>query len=88
MPAAIGDFLILAVLEESGGAAVAVPDPAMAEWVRLIGAETGIFASPEGGATAAAAAVLAGTGRIAAEDEVVLFNTGSGLKYVGSQPLG
>ena len=88
VPAAIGDFLILGALAESGGAAVAVPDAAMAAWVRLIGAETGIFASPEGGATAAAAAVLASTGQITAEDDVVLFNTGSGLKYVGSRPLG
>ena len=37
---------------------------------------------------AAAAAALAGTGRITAEDEVVLFNTGSGLKYVGMEPAG
>ncbi len=87
VPAAIGDFLILGALAESGGAAVAVPDVAMAEWVDVIGAETGIFAAPEGGATAAAVAVLAEAGRIAADDEVVLFNTGSGLKYVGSRPL-
>ena len=88
VPAAIGDFLILDALAESGGAAVAVPDTAMAEWVDAVGADTGIFAAPEGGATAAAVAVLAEAGRIAADDEVVLFNTGSGLKYVGSRPVG
>ena len=87
VPDAIGDFLILEALFESGGAAVAVPDAAMAKWVDTVGADTGIFGAPEGGATAAAVDVLVEAGRIVADDEVVLFNTGSGLKYVGSRPL-
>ena len=87
VPQAIGDFLILRSLRESGGAAVAVPDHAMAKWVDLIGADTGIFAAPEGGATAAAVAVLLEGGSIFQDDEVVLFNTGSGLKYVGARPI-
>jgi len=87
VPSAIGDFLMLRVLRESGGGAVAVPDHEMAEWVRRIGADTGIFAAPEGGATAAAVPRLLAEGRISPEDEVVLFNTGSGLKYVGMSPL-
>ncbi|MBI4541182.1 MAG: threonine synthase [Gemmatimonadetes bacterium] len=87
VPRAIGDFLMLRVLRESGGGGVAVPDSAMAEWVARIGADTGVFACPEGGATAAAAEVLVARGILRPDDEVVLFNTGSGLKYVGMTPL-
>ena len=87
VPGAVGDFLILRALRESGGGAVAVSDHQMAEWVGHIGAETGIFAAPEGGATAAAVPMLLDKGLILAGDEVVLFNTGSGLKYVGMEPI-
>ncbi len=82
VPRAVGDFLMLQALRESGGAAVAVSDEAMADAVALIGATTGIFAAPEGGAAAAAVAPLLTRGVIRPDDEVVLFNTGSGLKYV------
>jgi threonine synthase len=87
VPGAIGDFLMLRALRESGGGAVAVPDHAIAEWVRWLGADTGVFAAPEGGATAAAVPLLLERGMISPRDEVVLFNTGSGLKYVGMSPL-
>jgi threonine synthase len=82
VPRAVGDFLILRAIRESGGAAVAVPDDAMADAVGLIGRTTGIFAAPEGGATAAAVPLLQEAGVIREGDVVVLFNTGSGLKYV------
>ena len=87
VPGAVGDFLILRGIRESGGGAVAVPDTEMREWVDRMGAATGIFAAPEGGATAAAVPRLMDMGLIGAEDEVVLFNTGSGLKYVGMEPV-
>lgn len=87
VPGAVGDFLILNTLRESGGGAAAVPDHLMAKWVDHLGADTGIFAAPEGGATAAAVPMLMEKGLIDADDEVVLFNTGSGLKYVGMTPL-
>ncbi|MDZ7779107.1 MAG: threonine synthase [Gemmatimonadota bacterium] len=87
VPGAVGDFLILRALRASSGGAVAVPDPAMAEWVARLGADTGVFAAPEGGATAAAAEMLLEMGMIGQDEEVVLFNTGSGLKYVGMEPL-
>jgi len=87
VPGAVGDFLILRAVRESGGAAVSVSDPAMAEWVQWMGADTGIFAGPEGGAVAAAVPTLLERGLISKADEVVLFNTGSGLKYVGLTPL-
>ena len=86
VPGAVGDFLILRAIRESGGGAVAVPDGEMEEWVGRVGAATGIFAAPEGGATAAAVPRLREMGLIGAGDEVVLFNTGSGLKYVGMEP--
>ena len=87
VPSAVGDFLMLRVLRASRGGAVAVTDRAMAEWVGRLGADTGIFAAPEGGAAAAAVPLLLERRMIDAEDEVVLFNTGSGLKYVGMVPL-
>jgi threonine synthase len=87
VPGAVGDFLILRALRESGGSAVAVPDREMARWVAFMGRDTGVFAAPEGGAVAAAARVLRDRGELGPDDEVVLFNTGSGLKYVGMTPL-
>ena len=78
--------MILRALRESGGAAVAVADKEMARWVDAIGAATGVFAAPEGGATAAAAPMLREMGLLDGGEEVLLFNTGSGLKYVGMEP--
>jgi len=87
VPGAVGDFLILRALRASGGGAVAVADHVMADWVAKLGIDTGIFAAPEGGATAAAVPMLMEKGLISPDDEVVLFNTGSGLKYVGMTPI-
>jgi len=87
VPGAVGDFLILRACRESGGGAIAVQDHVMEEWVHHIGRDTGVFACPEGGAVAAAVPALMERGLIDAEDEVVLFNTGSGLKYVGNVPV-
>ena len=87
VPGAVGDFLILRAVRESGGAAVAIPDRDMADWVGFVGQDTGIFAAPEGGAVAAAVPALLKMGALEADDEVVLFNTGSGLKYVGMSPV-
>lgn len=82
VPRAVGDFLILRAIRASGGSALAVPDEAMAEGVRLTGATTGVFAAPEGGAVVAAVPALLEKGILDRDDEVVLFITGSGLKYV------
>jgi len=81
VPGAIGDFLMLRALRQSGGGAVAVSDGAMLEMVDLLGKTTGIFSSPEGAATLAALPELVETGVVNQDDRVVLFNTGSGLKY-------
>jgi threonine synthase len=82
VPRAVGDFLILDAVRASGGAAIAVEDAAMADAVRVIGAATGVFAAPEGGAVAAAVPLLLAQGLLDAREETVLFITGSGLKYV------
>jgi threonine synthase len=85
VPRAVGDFLILDAVRASHGAAVAVEDADMAEHVRIMGRCTGIFAAPEGGATAAALPALLARGIIQSDHEVVLFNTGSGLKYARAE---
>jgi threonine synthase len=82
VPKAVGDFLMLRALRESDGAAIAVPDSAMEQAVQLMGATTGVFGAPEGGAAVAATQRLRERGVIPADAEVVVFNTGSGLKYV------
>jgi threonine synthase len=82
VPRAVGDFLILDAVRSSRGAAIAVDDEAMKRAVLQIGAATGIFAAPEGGAVAAAVPRLLERGLLDPEEEVVLFITGSGLKYV------
>jgi threonine synthase len=87
VPAAIGDFLILEAVRASGGTAIAIPDAEMAQWVATVGRLSGVFAAPEGGAVAAAVPRLLESGVLSPEDEVVLFNTGSGLKYAGMVPL-
>lgn len=87
VPGAVGDFLILRAIRESGGAAVAIPDQDMSDWVQAVGEDTGIFAAPEGGAVAAAVPALIAMGALGPEEEVILFNTGSGLKYVGMSPV-
>jgi threonine synthase len=81
VPAAVGDFLILRALRESGGTAVAVPDQQMLAEANRLGGSEGIFACPEGAATLAAFKVLRRRGWIEDGETVVLFNTGSGLKY-------
>lgn len=87
VPGAIGDFLILDAVRESGGGAVAIPDHTMQAWVLTLGKHTGVFVCPEGGAVAAAVPQMMAQGILSEDDEVVLFNTGSGLKYAGMVPI-
>jgi threonine synthase len=81
VPSAIGDYLILDAVRQSGGTALAVTDEEMVEACLLLGQTEGIFAAPEGGATVAAARALRAAGWLGRDERVVLFNTGSGLKY-------
>ncbi len=81
VPSALGDFLILRAVRESGGAAVAVADTELVRAGKEL-QHRGIAACPEGGATFAALRRLRGEGHIGADDEVVCFNTGAWLKYL------
>ncbi len=82
VPRAIGDFLILQAVRDSGGTAVAVTDEQMVLDMLEIGRHEGVSAAPEGGAALSAIRRLAADGRIQREDSVVLFNTGGALKYL------
>jgi len=82
VPKAIGDFLMLDILRRSGGTAVSVSDAELTAAVREIGAAEGIFAAPEGAACLPALKKLLEQGKVDREERVVLFNTGSGLKYL------
>jgi len=81
VPAAVGDFLILRVLRESGGTAVTVSDQEIMEAARLIGRTQGLFVCPEGAATLVAFQHLHRQGWISDDETVVLLNTGNGVKY-------
>ena len=81
VPAAVGDFLILRALRESDGTAITVSDDEMLHYGREMGRYTGVFPAPEGAATLVAQVKLLARGWIKREETVVLFNTGSGLKY-------
>jgi threonine synthase len=82
VPRAIGDFLILRAIRQSGGTALAVPDSAMVSGMLQLGSREGVSAAPEGGAALAAIRRLVETGRIKPDESVVLFNTGGALKYL------
>jgi threonine synthase len=82
VPRAIGDFLILDALRESGGTAVAVTDEELINAVGEIGAAEGIFCAPEGAACLPALKKLIEGGEVNSNERVVLFNTGAGVKYV------
>jgi threonine synthase len=84
VPKAIGDFLILDALRASGGTAIAVTDEELIAATREIGAAEGIFCAPEGAACLPALRKLFAAGWVQADERVVLFNTGSGVKYVES----
>lgn len=82
VPKAIGDFLILDALRESGGTAIAVTDEELIDGAREMARVEGIFAAPEGGACLPALKKLLEKGEIDRSEKVVLLNTGSGLKYL------
>lgn len=87
VPAAVGDFLILQAVRESGGTAVTVSDEEIDQGTRLITEQEGLFVCPEGGAVVAGLRKLLARGRVRPEERVVLFNTGTGLKYPECFPV-
>jgi len=82
VPKAIGDFLILDAIRESGGTAITVTDEELIEGARELARMEGIFAAPEGGACVPALRKLLARGDVKPDEKVVLFNTGSGIKYL------
>ena len=82
VPKAIGDFLILDALRESGGTAVAVTDEELVAATKEIGAAEGIFCAPEGAACLPALRKLLAADSVRPDEQVVLFNTGAGVKYL------
>ena len=82
VPRAIGDFLILAALRDSGGTALAVSDADMVTDMFTIGSLEGVSAAPEGGAALTAIRRLVAEQHIQRDQSVVLFNTGGALKYL------
>ena len=81
VPGSLGDFLMLRALRQSGGAAVAVEDDELLAAARRLAGLEGIDACPEGGACVAALRRLIASGQVAPRDTIVMFNTGTGLKY-------
>ena len=82
VPKAIGDFLILDAIRASGGTAIAVTDAELVAAVREIGSSTGIFAAPEGAACLPALRKMIDQELVKEGESVVIFNTGSGVKYL------
>jgi threonine synthase len=82
VPKAYGDYLILDILKKSNGTAVAAADEEMLAATRHLASVEGVFAAPEGAASLVAYQKLRANGFFRAEDEVVLFNTGSAYKYL------
>jgi threonine synthase len=82
VPKALGDFLVLQAVRESGGTALSVTDEEMLDAGVLLAEREGIFAAPEGGACVAAVRHLLETGFLKSDERIVIYNTGSGLKYL------
>jgi threonine synthase len=82
VPKAIGDFLMLKAMRASHGAGIAVSDLEIVQGVKEGAAAEGLFMAPEGGACVAALRKLKASGHLSADDTVVVFNTGTGYKYV------
>jgi len=81
VPQAVGDFLILDAVRESGGMAIAVSDASIAAAVDEVGQKEGVLLCPEGGATYAAYRKTLDEGIVGRSDRVLLFNCATGLKY-------
>src|SRR3984885_8533534 len=82
VPKPLGDVLMLDAIRKSGGTAIAVSDAELLDACLELGADEGIFAAPEGGACVAALRKLLANGFLKPEERIVLYNTGSGVKYL------
>lgn len=84
VPKALGDFLVLDALYATSGTAVAVDDDELLDDLRLIGRLEGLFVCPEGAACVSAVRQLRASGWLSGTEQVVVLNTGTGLKYPGT----
>lgn len=82
VPKPLGDFLILQALEQSGGTAISITDEEMLDGGIELARKEGIFAAPEGGACVAAVRKLLQSGFLNPSERILIYNTGSGLKYL------
>lgn len=82
VPAAVGDFLMLKAIRDSGGCALSVTDEELMASTSKMAAAVGSFPAPEGAATLAALEKLIAQNLVSERERVVLFNTGTGLKYI------
>ncbi len=86
VPKAVGDRMMLAILRETGGTAIAVDDDALLADMLVLARATGVCACPEAGACLTAIRALRASGYISPDDEVLTFNTGAGTKYAELLP--
>jgi threonine synthase len=82
VPKALGDFLVLDAVRKSGGTCIAVTDAEMLDAGVALSSDEGIFPAPEGGACVAALAKLLASGFLKPHERIVIYNTGTGLKYL------
>jgi len=82
VPKPLGDFLVLQAVRASGGTAIAVSDADMMQAGVRLATDEGIFVAPEGAACMAALDKLVASGFLRADERMVIYNTGSGLKYL------
>jgi threonine synthase len=82
VPKPLGDALSLAAVRASGGTAIAVSDEELLDASIDLAGATGIFPAPEGGACVAALGKLLANGFLKPEERIVIYNTGTGLKYL------
>jgi threonine synthase len=87
VPRAIGDFIMLDILRKSGGGAIAVADEEMIADTQVIGGAEGLFCAPEGAACFSALKKMIASGAVTPADRIVLFNTGTGMKYLEAYGL-
>jgi threonine synthase len=82
VPKALGDFLVLRAVRESGGTAIAVSDDEIMKGCQTLAAAEGLFVAPEGGACIAALKKLRDSNFLSKNDRILIYNTGSGYKYI------
>jgi threonine synthase len=82
VPKALGDFLVLQIVRESGGTAIAVSDDEMMNASEALASDEGLFVAPEGGSCIAALKKLRQSGFLRKNDRILIYNTGSGYKYL------